>query len=279
MSTNQDHSNPNVSAPTSTWYPGASFPFSLAGRVMVLTGVTGGIGHAIVRGALHLGARVVMIGRSKEKLEAILAEFAGIGAQFDVAGAAPRLRYICTPLEQEEEVRKAAQNVIDTEGVVDVLVNSAGTFADGDWREIPVGDMKDLYQVNVVAPFVLCQVLANALIASRGQVVFMNSSSVQSIGFQKTPYTTTKFAMKGLADSFRQEFNRHGIRTLSVFPGRTATDMQRRLHEGRGEPFLPHTLSQPEDIAGLVLHILQTPRTSEVTEIFIRPMSNWDAGK
>ena len=66
MSTNQEHSNPTVSAPTSTWYPGASFPFSLARRVMVLTGVTGGIGHAIVRGALYLGARVVMIGRSKE---------------------------------------------------------------------------------------------------------------------------------------------------------------------------------------------------------------------
>jgi NADP-dependent 3-hydroxy acid dehydrogenase YdfG len=78
-----------------------------------------------------------------------------------------------------------------------------------------------------------------------------------------------------LADSFRAEFNPKGVRTLTVFPGRTGTDMQRRLHEGRGEAFVPETFIQPSDVASTVLHLLQLPRTVEVTEIFMRPMRNW----
>jgi NADP-dependent 3-hydroxy acid dehydrogenase YdfG len=143
------------------------------------------------------------------------------------------------------------------------------------WADITVEQMERLYRINTLSPFILLQAFANSLVEREGQVVIINSSSVQTVRAEKTPYTVSKTALKALADSFRAEFNPKGVRTLSVYPGRTGTEMQRRLHEGRGEPFIPETFIQATDIASTVVHLLQLPRTVEVTEIFMRPMRNW----
>ena len=250
------------------WFPGVTANVELRDKVCVVTGVTGFIGLNVMRGLLMRGAKVIFLGRNPEKL--------ALYQQQNDGRFPGRSAHFVANLESEEEVRSAARNALKVFGPVDILVNSAGLMLESPWDKASVTEhFENSFKVNVIAPFILCQELLDSLVAQKGQVVFVNSSSVQSIGYQKTPYTATKFAMKGLADSFREEFNRHGVRTLSVYPGRTATDMQRRLHAGRGEPFHPERLSQPEDVAGVILHLLQMPMTSEVTEFFLRPMQNW----
>jgi NAD(P)-dependent dehydrogenase (short-subunit alcohol dehydrogenase family) len=250
------------------WFPGVTANVELRDKVCVVTGVTGFIGLNVMRGLLMRGAKVVMIGRNAEKI--------ALYQQQNDERFPGRSAHFVANLESEEELRLAAKQALGVFGPIDILVNSAGLMLESPWETASVTEhLENSFRVNVVAPFILCQEFLESLIGQKGQVVFVNSSSVQSIGYQKTPYTATKFAMKGLADSFREEFNRHGVRTLSVYPGRTATDMQRRLHAGRGEAFHPERLSQPEDVAGVILHLLQMPMTSEVTELFLRPMQNW----
>ena len=233
-----------------------------------MTGATGGIGHTLIRGLLLQGAYVCMVARDEARLVAM--------SQHLLDRFGERLTYRIANFEVEADVQTAARAALAWRGQVDVLAHCAGVFADGDWREIPPSVMEATFRINTLAPFIFCQELADTLVDGRGQVVFLNSSSVTTIAAQKTPYTTSKFAMKGLHESWRSEFNKLGVRTLAVYPGRTATEMQRKLHEGRGEAFEPQSLSQPEDVAGTILHLLQMPRTSEVSEFHIRPAANWN---
>jgi NADP-dependent 3-hydroxy acid dehydrogenase YdfG len=85
-------------------------------------------------------------------------------------------------------------------------------------------------------------------------------------------YAATQHGLKAIADSLREEVNPYGIRVLSIYPGRTATPLQKRLHEAEGKLYRPEALLQPSDIASVVIHSLALPKTAEVTDIHIRPM-------
>jgi NADP-dependent 3-hydroxy acid dehydrogenase YdfG len=88
---------------------------------------------------------------------------------------------------------------------------------------------------------------------------------------QFAQYDSTKHALRALADSLRAELNSEGIRALSVYLGRAATEMQARLHEEDRKAYRPELLLQP-DVASIVLTALSLPRTAELTDIHIRPL-------
>ena len=108
------------------------------------------------------------------------------------------------------------------------------------------------YQTNVRAPFVLTQALLPMLKARRGQVVFVNSSSGIVAKPMSSQYDSTKHALKAIADSLRGEVNAHGVRVLSVYLGRTASEMQERIHRIEEKPYRPELLLQPEDVASVI---------------------------
>ena len=154
---------------------------------------------------------------------------------------------------------------------VDILIQNAAMYARGSIEEADVSDFDKQYQTNVRAPYVLTQALLPMLKSRRGQVVFINSSSGITARPLSAQYDATKHALKAIADSLRGEVNVHGVRVLSVYLGRTASEMQQRLSEMEGKPYTPETLLQPEDVASVVVNALSLPRTAEVTDIWIRP--------
>jgi NADP-dependent 3-hydroxy acid dehydrogenase YdfG len=78
--------------------------------------------------------------------------------------------------------------------------------------------------------------------------------------------------MRAVADSLREEVNADGVRVLSLFLGRTATDRQRAIFAMEGRPYPAERLIQPEDVAEAVLAMLRLPRTVEATQLTLRPM-------
>jgi len=85
-------------------------------------------------------------------------------------------------------------------------------------------------------------------------------------------YDSTKHALKAIADSLRAEINVHGVRALSVYLGRTASEMQERICQMERKTYRPELLLQPADVASVIVNALSLPRTAEVTDISIRPM-------
>jgi NADP-dependent 3-hydroxy acid dehydrogenase YdfG len=179
-----------------------------------------------------------------------------------------------TDLTSDAELRQTVRGFLGRFGGLDVLVHSNGIHLADPLEHAKVADFDRLWRSNVRSPFILTQLLLPSLRASAGQIVFVNSS----IGLDTRPgvgqFSATQHALRALADTLRAEVNPNGIRVLNVYPGRTATKRQARLFEQEGRQYAPERLLQPAEIASVVIESLTLPRTSEVTDIRIRPMQN-----
>lgn len=235
----------------------------LTGKVAVITGASGGIGEAIAAALAREGVRLVLAGRSAERLDRV----AGQAREFS-----PDVETFAADLADDDRIHSLAARAVGTFGGVDILIHSIGYFAGGLVATAPVADLDRLYRINVHSPFLLTQSLLPSLIARQGQVVFINSGA----GFQPAragwaAYAASKHALRALADGLREEVHPQGVRVITVFPGRTATPMQEEVHRYEGQPYHPERFLQPADVASVTLNALSLPRTAEVTEVRVRP--------
>jgi NADP-dependent 3-hydroxy acid dehydrogenase YdfG len=233
------------------------------GRTAVITGGGTGVGEAVALALAKAGASVHLIGRRLEKLQSIAAKARSLGSQGTC--------YSCD-LAADSGQLELAQRLIRDLPHVDVLVQSAAVYAADLIEHASLADFDRQYQTNVRAPYVLTQALMPMLKVRRGQVVFINSSSGVVAKPMSAQYDSTKHALKAIADSLRGEVNAHGVRVLSVYLGRTASETQERIHHMEGKPYRPELLLQPDDVASVILNALSLPQTAEVTDIHIRPM-------
>jgi NADP-dependent 3-hydroxy acid dehydrogenase YdfG len=233
------------------------------GRTAVITGGGTGVGEAVALALAKAGASVHLIGRRLEKLQSIAAKARSLGSQATC--------YSCN-LATDSGQLELTQRLIRDLPHVDVLVQNAAMYAADLIEHASLADFDGQYQTNVRAPYVLTQALLSMLKARRGQVVFINSSSGIVAKPMSAQYDSTKHALKAIADSLRGEVNAHGVRVLSVYLGRTASETQERIHHMEGKPYRPELLLQPDDVASVILNALSLPQTAEVTDIHIRPM-------
>jgi NADP-dependent 3-hydroxy acid dehydrogenase YdfG len=235
----------------------------LEGRAAIITGGGSGVGAAIALALAAEKASLHLIGRRLEPLEAVRARARWLGAEATCYQ---------TDLSSESGLLELTQRLTSDLAHVDVLVQNAAMFVPGSIASSDLEDFDRHFRTNVRAPYRLTQALLPMLKVRHGQVVFINSSSGIAAKPFSAQYDATKHALKAIADSLRAEINADGIRVLTVFLGRTASDMQQRIHASGGKPYRPELLLQPDDVASVVLHALNLPRTAEVTDIHIRPM-------
>jgi NADP-dependent 3-hydroxy acid dehydrogenase YdfG len=235
----------------------------LADRMAVITGGGSGIGAAVALALAREGAGLCLIGRRLELLESIASRARGMGvpavchrADLSIPGAQIEL----------------ARNVTQSLRRIDFLIQNAALHNVGPVEQSNLAEFDELYQTNVRAPLALTQALLPMLKEREGQIVFINSSSGVSAKPMSAQYDATKHALKAIADSLRAEVNPCGVKVLSVYPGRTATDMQERVHRMEDKTYRPELLLQPADVASVIVNALLLPRTAEVTDIHIRPM-------
>ncbi len=234
-----------------------------AGQHAVVTGASSGIGRAIALALAAEHADVSLVARDPVRLQRVAADASEHGIR-----ATSHVVDLCV----EEELRRWADACTDGADGVDILVHSAGVHSLGLVAEAPVEDLDRLYATNVRAQFLLTQLLLPSLLARQGQIVFVNSSAALGGRANLAQYAATQHARRALADCLREEINPRGVRVLSVYPGRTATPLQEKLHVLEGRRYSPDALLQPSDVAATVVAALSLPRTAEVTNIEIRPM-------
>jgi short-subunit dehydrogenase len=103
-------------------------------------------------------------------------------------------------------------------------------------------------------------------------VVFVNSGAGLNAHPTWSAYAASKFGLRALADALRGEETGHGVRVTTVFPGRTATPMQQKVHAQEGKDYDPDAWSSAETVAATILHVLDLPRDSTVPEVSVRPV-------
>jgi NADP-dependent 3-hydroxy acid dehydrogenase YdfG len=233
------------------------------GQTAVITGGGSGVGAALAIALARSGASIYLIGRRLDRLELVAAEARDLGADASCCSA---------DISSMSGLLETTRGIKTSLGRVDILVQNAAVYAASAIEDADLSDFDKQYQTNVRAPYALTQALLPMLKARQGQVVFINSSGALTAKPRTAQYDATKHALKAIADSLRAEINQHGVRVLSVYLGRTASEMQERIHQMEGRPYRPELLLQAHDVASVVTNALSLPRTAEVTDISIRPM-------
>lgn len=234
-------------------------------EVGVVSGATGGIGKAIAVALARLGTSLVLVGRDAARLDRAAEEIrdSAHGSQVCICVA---------DLMQDGAGAQVAEVVTSRWPGLDILVNSAGIFRMGSIEKASITEFDEVYRTNVRGPYGLMKALLPLLRTRRGQVVFINSSVGLAARGNIAAYSAAEHALRAMANAFREELNADGVRVLTVYPGRTATPMQRAIHELERRQYRPEVLIQPEDVASVVISALTLSRTAEVTDIQIRPL-------
>jgi len=172
------------------------------GKTVLLTGATGGIGHAIAREFSARGAVLTLTGRRVEVLQQLASE---LGATFTAAD-----------LTQSQEVAR----LIDEVGQVDVFVANAGVAALGKLGDFAAADIDDALAVNLRTPMLMARHLV-PLMQQRaaGHIVFIGSIGGRVPAADAAIYDATKFGLRGFALGLRQDLHHTGVGVSIVEPG------------------------------------------------------------
>ncbi|MEO1078560.1 MAG: SDR family NAD(P)-dependent oxidoreductase [Pseudomonadota bacterium] len=236
---------------------------SLSERVVVISGATSAIGRALCRAFVDDGGTIYLLGRNVDRLHALADEMARPNLDVSVA---------VTDLCSVTSIEELAATIGKRESRVDLLIHAAGEFATGPIATADVTEFDKLFQANVRGAYLLVQALLPLVRRPPGQIVFLNST-VGLHGKEATSaYAATQHGLRAIADSLRAEENRNGIRVVSLYLGRVATERQERIFAQEGREYQPELLLQPDDVAAMVVAAVQLPRTAEVTEIRMRPL-------
>jgi NAD(P)-dependent dehydrogenase (short-subunit alcohol dehydrogenase family) len=182
-----------------------------------------------------------------------------------------RLTRDVVDLSDAVAVRRWATDFADDLEGLDSLVHSAGTVDLGEVGELDLEAWERQIAVNLTAPAVLTAPLLPALRAAGGTVVFVNSSAGLTANAGWSAYASSKFGLRALADSLRAEEAGSGVRVSTIFPSRTATPMQEKVHEQEGRTYDASRWLRPGTVVDAILQVLDLPPEATVPEIVIRP--------
>lgn len=229
----------------------------MAGLVVV-TGGTKGIGRAIIHKFASQGYDICTCARKQDELEQTAAQ---VTKQFKV-----KVHFQVADLSVMAGIRSFIGFMGGIGQPVDVLVNNAGLFVDGQITNEAEGILESLMSVNLYSAYHISRAVVPGMKARKKGHVF-NMCSIAS--FMAYPnggsYTITKFALLGFSKVLREEMKDHSVRVTSVMPGATKT----ASWEGTD---LPDTrLMKAEDVAEAVYGAYSLSPQSVVEEIIIRP--------
>lgn len=231
-------------------------------RTHVVTGAGAGIGHALALRLAERGDRLVLPVRSAERAAEVRAEFG------------PEHLVVVLDLADQDACARGIASLVDAVasvgGAIDSVVHCAGVVDLADVADFDHDSWSDQIQVNLTAPTALTSALLPFLRRTRGSVVFVNSTSGLVANPTWGAYAASKHGLRGLADSLRAEEARHGVRVTSVFPSRTATGMQARVHSQEQRDYHPEAWMSPASVAATLLHVLDLPVDATITELTIR---------
>jgi 3-oxoacyl-[acyl-carrier protein] reductase len=235
---------------------------SLAGRVALVTGGSGGIGRAI---ALALSAAGASVAIGYGASDAAAHQLAG-----QITAAGGRAAALSADLAYAAEVGRLAEDAEHAFGPVDVMVSNAGVGRRQPLESIAIEDFDETIAVNLRAPFLLAQRLLPGM-AGRGfgRVLFMSSVAAFTGGIVGPHYAASKAGLHGLTHSLAARFARSGVTVNAIAPALItetgmlpgdADELRQRVPVGR--------LGRPAEVADLALAVLRNPYlTSQVISL------------
>ncbi len=228
--------------------------FDVSGKVAVITGATGGFGHAAAKGLAQAGVKVMATGRSEKSLAPLVEEIKKDGGEAAYSAGDP-VSY--------DDVKKVVADAQKTFGGIDILITAAGVSKVAPITQMPLEDWETVMNANVKGTYLFCKEVGKVMIEQgRGGKVILLGSARGHLGMANyTAYSPSKGAVHLMAKSLGCEWGQYKINVNAIAPTvfRTALtqwmfddnefykNFLRRIPIGR--------LGEPEDFLGAVIFL------------------------
>lgn len=240
----------------------AAHPFSLAGRVALVTGGAQGLGLAIAAGLADAGAHVLICARNAQRVADAVAHLQARG------GSASAL---VLDIVDEAAVTHAFSEIAAQHGRLDILVNNAGARNRNGMAQLDADDLRAMLETNLVAPYALCRHAARLMQQGQyGRIVNVTSIAGQVARANDVLYPATKGGLDALTRAMAADLGRQGITVNAIAPGYFATEPnQAMVDDATVAEWLRNRTSlgrwgQPDEVAGAVV-FLASPAASYVS--------------
>ena len=236
----------------------------LQGQVAVITGASSGFGYAAAKLFAEEGCQVLATARRAERLDQLVAE---------TAGAEGRVVPFAGDAVEERTAIDAVRLAVESFGQIDILINNAGIGRYLSIEESTMQDYDEIYDANVRSAFAFTKhTVPHMVQRGRGQLIFV-SSAAGVYGYpNESMYSTSKFALRGLAQSMDGELRRHGIKSCAFCPGAGITEFA--VGHGRSDQQMDASgMLTPEQVADMFLFICTRPDNVRIIELRTRAMN------
>lgn len=237
----------------------------IAGKVVIVTGASSGLGEATARLLARNGAKLMLGARREERLKKLTAAIEGEG------GAAA---YRVTDVTDRSQVEALAQAAKQTFGGIDVLLNNAGLMPLAPLDALKVDEWEQMLNVNLKGVlYGIAAVLPTMREQHRGHIINVSSVAGHKVFPGSAVYCATKFAVTALSEGLRLESNGE-IRATNISPGAVATELPDHIsHQEAAQSAkrLYEVAIDPAAIARAIVFAIQQPAEVDVNEMIIRP--------
>ncbi|EOB8093408.1 SDR family oxidoreductase [Staphylococcus aureus] len=228
----------------------------LTDKVAVVTGAGSGIGEAIATLLHEEGAKVVLAGRNKEKLQNVANQL-----------SQDSVKVVPTDVTNKEEVDELIKIAQQTFGGLDIVINSAGQMLSSKITDYQVDEWDSMIDVNIKGTLYTAQAaLPTMLEQSSGHLINIASISGFEVTKSSTIYSATKAAVHTITQGLEKELAKTGVKVTSISPGMVDTAITAAYNPTDRKKL------EPQDIAEAVLYALTQPKHVKVNEITVRPV-------
>ena len=222
--------------------------FDIAGKVVLLTGATGGIGRSIAKKMKKKGARIILSGTRQNVLDELSSE---LGED---------TKAIATDLTSKESILSLAKEAETIFGHIDVLINNAGITADNLFIRMKDEEWENVININLSASMRLTRQVIKGMLKRRyGRIIFISSIVGFTGNAGQANYSASKSALSGLTKSVALEVAGRGITCNLIAPGFISTPMTDKLTDEQQNKIIvnipANRLGKPEDISNGCIYL------------------------
>jgi NAD(P)-dependent dehydrogenase (short-subunit alcohol dehydrogenase family) len=231
----------------------------LRGKTAVVTGASKGIGYAVAESLARAGANVLICARNAE-------EVAKAARTLDELGHGRVIGVACD-LREHDDARRLIGRAVEEFDRVDVLVNNAGVGHFAPVEEITVEQWRQILDTNLSGVFYTCrEAIPHMKRRGSGWIINIGSLAGKNPFAGGSAYNASKFGLLGFSEAMMLDVRHHGIRVSCVMPGSVATHF-----DGHTPSEADAWKIQPEDIAQVVVDLLEMPARTLPSRIEVRP--------
>ena len=228
--------------------------FDVKGKVALITGATGGFGHAACLGMAAAGVKIMVTGRSDETLQPLVKKIEAAGGEAAYSSGSPI---------DHDDVKRVVNQTVKKFGGIDILITAAGVNKPGPITDQPLEEWEMIMDANVKGTYLFCKEVGRVMIdQGRGGKVILLGSARGKLGMANyTAYSPSKGAIHLMAKSLGCEWGPHKINVNAIAPTIFRTALTQWMFDDQAfyKNFLKRIpigrLGEPEDFIGTLIYL------------------------